>query len=277
MDMDWLESVLYGLLAGFTEFLPVSAQAHRAILLGIFGAEAEHPVMGLFIHIGIIAALYFSCKLQLRKLYREYRLTKAPRRRRRRFPDLQSMRDISLFKTACIPLIFGFFLYTKASAWGEKLYMIALFLLLNGLILYVPMFLPQGNKDSRSMSRLDGVLIGLGAAASILPGVSRVGAASSAAIARGADMQQAYKWSLLLSFPALLILTCFDCYSIITVGLAGIKFIFILQCLLSACVACLGAYLGITFMKVLATRTGFFNFSYYCWGAALFVFILYLI
>lgn len=278
MDMSWLESALYGLLAGFTEFLPVSAQAHRAILLGIFGAETEHPVMGLFIHIGIMAALYFSCKLQLRKLFREYRLGKMTRRRRRgRFLDLQSMRDISLFKAACIPLVLVFFLYTKTAVWGEKLYMIALFLLLNGLILYVPMFLPQGNKDSRSMSRLDGVLIGLGAAVSILPGVSRVGASSSVAIARGADMQQAYRWSLLLSFPALLILTCFDCYGIITTGFAGVKFIFVLQCILSAGVACLGAYLGIAFMKVLATRTGFFNFSYYCWGAALFVFILYLI
>ncbi len=277
MDISWFESLLFGLLSGFTEFLPVSAQAHRTIIYGILGAESVHPIVVLFIHIGTVISLYTSSKLQFRKLYREYRLGKGPRRRRSRVPDMQSLRDLSLVKSACIPFVLSFLLYPKTVVFADRLYMIATFLFLNGVILYIPMFLPQGNKDSRSMSRLDGVLLGLGAALSILPGVSRIGAISSVAIARGADMQQAYKWSLLLSLPGLVVLMCFDIYSIYTVGVSGIDFIFILHCVLSACTAYLGAYLAITLMKALTTRTGFYNFSYYSWGAALFAFILYLI
>ena len=91
------------------------------------------------------------------------------------------------------------------------------------------------------------------------------------------DMQQAYKWSLFLSIPALIVLSCFDLYGVFITGFAGTNFTFILQCLISGCFAYLSTYFAITVMKVLTTRAGFFNFSYYSWGAALFAFILYLI
>ena len=277
MEISWLESILLGLVSGFAEFLPVSAQAHRAILLSIFSAEAVHPIMELCVHIGILVALYYSSKFQLNKLHREFRMSRASARRRRRTPDFQSLRDLSLIKCASIPLVLSFLLYSKTAEYSNRIYLVSVFLLLNGLILYIPMFLPQGNKDSRSMSRLDGFLIGLGAALSIFPGISRVGVASSVAIARGADMQQAYKWSLFLSIPALIVLSCFDLYGVFITGFAGTNFTFILQCLISGCFAYLSTYFAITVMKVLTTRAGFFNFSYYSWGAALFAFILYLI
>ena len=42
MEIGWLESLLYGLLSGFTEFVPVSAQAHGAILRRLFGCGEIH-------------------------------------------------------------------------------------------------------------------------------------------------------------------------------------------------------------------------------------------
>ena len=54
-----------------------------------------------------------------------------------------------------------------------------MFLFFNGIILYIPQFLPTGNRDSRTLSRVEGLLMGLGGAASILPGISAVGTAMS--------------------------------------------------------------------------------------------------
>ena len=33
MDLNWFESIIYGLFLGLTDILPVSAQAHKLIML----------------------------------------------------------------------------------------------------------------------------------------------------------------------------------------------------------------------------------------------------
>jgi undecaprenyl pyrophosphate phosphatase UppP len=82
---------------------------------------------------------------------------------------------------------------------------------------------------------------------------------------------------MLLAIPALAVLILFDLIAIVTVGLEGVKFIAILQYLISGVTAFIGAYLSIMLARNILQKTGIFVFSYYCWGAAIFTFILYLI
>ena len=39
MDLNWFESFLYGLFSGLTDILPVSAEAHRILMLKCFGIQ----------------------------------------------------------------------------------------------------------------------------------------------------------------------------------------------------------------------------------------------
>lgn len=275
MNMEWFESVLFGLVSGLTEFLPVSAQAHQTLMLKLFGAS-DSPLLRLLIHGTILLALYQSCAEQIGHLLREQKLIRVPPRRRRRQPDMVKILDMRLLRTAAVMLVLGFLAYPMLSAWGTDLHIIAPMLVLNGLILYIPMHMANGNKDARSMSQLDAVLLGLSGACAVVPGISRVGAVASAAVARGADKEHALRWSLLLSIPALLCLMGFDVYGIITGGLGALSLPVVLQMLLSAAAAFGGAYGGIRMMRFMAFRVGFSGFSYYCWGAALFSFIMYL-
>lgn len=276
MDIDWIETLLYGIVSGLTEFLPVSAQAHQLILLNLFGENDTHALMDMFVRLGSLAALLLSSVSLIRRSYREYKLSRVPKRRRKRELNMQSVLDIRFVKMACIPLIAGFFLYPRTMQWNSSLPLVAVFLLLNGIILYIPMYLAKGNKDSRNMSSLDGILFGLGAALSFLPGVSRVGASTSIAAARGADTQQALKWSLILSIPALAGLICFDLYAVMTGSLTGVDLVFILKSVLGGVASYLGTSLSIALIKTITVRSDFSGFSYYSWGAALFTFILYL-
>ena len=82
--MNWLESILYGFISGLSEFMPVSSQAHQAILLFLFG-ETEDPVlMRLFTKLGVMAALLYTSRTLLKRLQKEQQLKKVPKRRRRR-------------------------------------------------------------------------------------------------------------------------------------------------------------------------------------------------
>lgn len=276
MDLNWLEALLYGLVSGITEFLPVSAQAHQMILLNLFGYSESNGLLNLFVHIGMFAALAVTSGGYIKKIYKEYKLSKNNRRRRKRELNFQAVFDIRFVRIACIPALIGFIFYGKTLQWENTVPIVALFMLFNGIILFIPMYMSRGNKDSRNMSALDGILFGLGSALSVLPGVSRIGTGFSLAAMRGADTQHAYKWCLILSVPMLLVLSCFDIYRIFAVGLAQIEFMFVLKCILSAVATYFSATVAITFMKTLTSRSGLASFSYYSWGAALFAFILYL-
>ena len=277
MDINFFESCLYGLISGLAEFLPVSPEAHQVLLRQLFGIEGNLPLLNLFVHIGALLAVFQGAKEILQRLLREYQLRRIPRRRRRRPSDAQSAADISLLKTALIPLLIGFLIYIKSQSWQLSAHIVAPLLFLNGIILYIPMYLPAGNKDARSLSPLDGLLVGLSAMLAVFPGISRGAATTSVAAARGAEPQHGYRWGLVLAIPALAVLILFDVISLLTTELTGITFVSVIQCLIGGITAFMGGFIGITLTRSIMQKTGIFVFSYYCWGAAIFTFILYLI
>lgn len=275
MELGWLESLFYGLVSGLTEFLPISSQAHQVLMRKVFGAEGS-GTLDLLIHLGALMALLVCCSGQVGKLRREQRLARVPKRRRKRQPDRRILLDGRIVRSALLPLILGFLFYSRVAQWGEKLYLISIFCVLNGLILFIPTLLPNGNKDSRSMSALDGLLIGLGSAVSVIPGISRMGAIHSVATVRGADRQHALNWALLLSIPALLLLMAMDVFAIVGAGLGGLTFPILIRYILAGAASFGGAYIGIFILRFLTVSTGLSAFSYYSWGMALLTFILYL-
>ncbi len=275
MDLNWLECLLYGVVSGFAEFLPISMQAHQSILLRFMGSEPV-PLLQFMIRIAVFFALIVSTKEQLNLLYREMRLSALPARRRRRPVDRKSVLDIRLIKTAFYPLLISFVFYPLTSQWHGRLNIIAALLLLNGTILFAPQFFPTGNKDSRSVSGLESVLFGLISGLGVLPGVSRIASGTSICSLIGADQKQAYHWCLLLSIPAFGFLFGFDIQAIILSGTGIGSFWDVLRCILAAAAAYWGAVASIRMMRFVAVNSGFTGFAYYCWGAALFTFVLFL-
>lgn len=189
---------------------------------------------------------------------------------------MQYVFDWNFLKTACIPLLIGYFLLRKLSDWRYMLPVVSALMAVNGLLLHIPAYLSKGNKDSRSMSGLDGLLFGLLSAFGFLPGISRIGTGISLASARGADAQQAFRWSLLLSVPGLALAFLAEAAGVFSADTVPLENGFLMKCVLIGVVSFVGSSLGIRAMKAASVRLGFECFSYYCWGAALFSFILYL-
>lgn len=276
MDINWIQAVLYGIISGLSEFVPVSSQAHQLILRSLFGIHDVDHLMNLFAHLGMLTALGVTTGSYIKRSLHEHSFSKTSRRRRKRQVNPQAVCDVNFISTACIPMLLSFLLYSKTQQWENKVPIVSIFLLVNGIILLIPMYLAKGNKDSRHMSSFDAVLFGVASALSAFPGISRIGIGSSFAIARGADPNYAYKWSLFLSAPVLFVLICFDLASLFAVGLAGAGAVYILKCILCGVFSHIGASLAITLLKAITLRNGISGLSYYSFGAALFAFILYL-
>lgn len=274
MELNWLESIIFGLLSGLGEILPVSARAHGILLLKIFGAEDNSQLFYLLVHLAILAAVYISCQNQIVRYLRARSISRIPKKKRKRPLDTRSLMDFRMLRTMVIPVILAFIFYNRCQGIGQKAVWLSVLLFLNGVILYIPQFLPGSNKDSRTLTRLEGLLMGLGGAASVLPGISGVGASLSIGSVCGVERTYALNMTLLMEIVVLVGLIVYDIIGIISVGLGTLSFLILIKYLLSAAAAFAGAYLGIRILRALADEAGFSVFAYYCWGAALFAFIL---
>ena len=275
MGLNWIESIFYGFFAGLADILPVSAQAHRMLLGTLLGEDSESALLRLLIHIATLVALYYSCQSHILRISRANKLSKIPKRRRKRPLDTVALMDLSMLKMMLIPVVFGFIFYNKLSSLVTILSVLSFTMFLNGVILFVPQFLPGSNKDSQSMAPVDSLLMGLGAVASLIPGISCIGAVTSIATVRGADKTYSLNISLLLNIVMTIGLILYDLFAIATEGVV-LSFGLLVSYLLCAAAAFLGVYLGIKLMRKLASTAGYGLFAFYCWGAALFSFILFL-
>lgn len=274
MELNWFNSVIYGLLSGLMDILPVSAQAHKVLLLKFFGVKELENVQHLLIHIGIFAALYYTSQAQFIRMNRARALARIPKKKRKRPLDTRSMMDWSLLKTIVVPVILGLFCYQYVQNIQTDFLLIALFLFLNGVILYVPQFLPTGNRDSRTLSRVEGLLMGLGGAVSVLPGISAIGAATSIGSVCGVERTYGLNMALMMNTFLTAGLIVYDLLGIAEAGLGTLSFLILIRYLLTAAAAFCGTLLGIKVMRHIAGQRGFSMFGIYCWGMALFIFIL---
>ena len=275
--MSPLESVFYGLVSGIAEFLPVSARAHQIVMRYMFGVGQKTFLQELFLHIGLLVAIIFANRDFLSALKRENRKRVSPRRSRTPVVRSAAYYDLRLLKTASATLLLGLVLSIATSGFENNLLLIMAFLLLNATVLLLAEHTSRGNRDARTMTGLDGIVMGILGAFSVLPGVSRTGMIVSYTAARGADMKRAADWAVLLGLPAVGLMIIFDFAGLFTVGAGVVTFLTVLSCILSGVAAFCGGYVGMKLLRTVLTHSGFAGFAYYSIGAALFTFILYLI
>lgn len=277
MELNWLQSILFGLVSGAADIIPVSGQAHRLLLLKFFGVNQMPNLLALLLHLSVAAALYLSSQGQFVRMNRARALARIPKKKRKRPLDTRSMMDWSLIKTMLVPTVIGLLLNSRVRGWSVNMFLIAGMLFVNGLILYIPQFLPTSNRDSRTLTRLEGVLMGLGAGASVLPGISTVGIMASIASVCGIERLYGLNMTFIVKLFFLIGLMVYDVLAIITDGLGGLTVMLLAQYLFTGLLSFGASMFAIRLLRRLAPEHGFHTFGVYCWGLALFTFILNLV
>lgn len=271
--MNLFQSLIYGLVSGISEFLPISSRGHQAFLRKLFGVTELEPLREILIQIAFLLAIIVSCGTYIVKMQREIRNR---RNRRSRLADKRILYDYRMIRTAVIPMLLIMLMQGVFSLVSQSFALLALTFAVNGIIVYVPNHLAHGNKDGSKMSTLDALLLGVFASFSMVPGLSRVGSAMSCSIARGADKSKAYNWVLLISIPAIVFWIVVNFVAGISGGFGTITILTFLGYIISALGAFGMALAGIYLMRFMTVRIGFSGFGFYCWGAAFLAFILYL-
>lgn len=276
--MTYFSSMFLGLIQGLAEFLPISSSGHLAIFQNIFGlisAEADDMFFDVLLHLGTLLAVFAAYWGEIKALVLEFftmvHLRKLPAGQK---PDRLSRRMIAFLIIGTLPLFLIMPIKDKVEVLYSNNFFIGFALLVTGLLLFVSDRMNHGNKDLRSASILDAILVGVGQAIAVVPGLSRSGTTISAGLARGFDREFAVKFSFLLSIPAVLganILSFIDAVE------AGIDWSLMPVYLAGVAVAAVSGYLAIRLLKYISQKGSFGGFAYYCWGAGLVTLLLSLI
>ena len=198
--MEYLKFILYGLIQGLTEFIPVSSTAHLKVISLFLGIDDPGASLSATIQLGSVFAIAwyfrndnFNFRSQSSKNFLEYLLHE--RLLRSVFigtiPIVLLGGSIKLF----IPYFFDNILRSNLS--------IALVSFLMAFFMYLADSSKRGSINIKNHDYSDSVLIGFFQAFAIFPGVSRSGITISSALISGWERGDAAKFSFLLGMPAI--------------------------------------------------------------------------
>ena len=275
--MDWnvLYYCIYGFFAGLSELMPVSASAHAYLTDLMTDLETMHPLLRMMCHGTCLFSVLLFFRSRIRHIIRETRIASQPIHRRRRQPDMTAVLDAKVILIGLIPMAIGILLSAVFYGRFAKLPVLSLILLISGIVLYIPPFLPGANKDSRSLSRKDGLVLGFWSAFGFIPGMSRVGTMIATGLMKGCDKQYISDLTMLMSVPALLGLVIVDLATLMA-GNPAITSAMVGHFAVASVMTFAGAWLAMVIVRYITTKSNFYGFAYYNWGLALFSFLVYL-
>ncbi|NPA91461.1 MAG: undecaprenyl-diphosphatase UppP [Chloroflexi bacterium] len=195
--MSVLQAFALGLLQGLTEFLPVSSSGHLVIVPWLLGWPHASLTFDTLVHWGTLTAvlLYFRSEVVF---YTKAAWTSL----RRRSLDVPGARVAWAIALGTLPgALAGVLLEDLFENLFHAPKAAAAFLLVTAGLLVTSEWVGQRVRTLEHMRLVDGLLIGIGQALAITPGISRSGATMAAGLMRGYRREDAARFSFLLGIP----------------------------------------------------------------------------
>ena len=177
--MSVLTAVVLGLVQGIAEFLPISSSGHLAIaehLLSIQGASNVPDFFDVLLHLGTLVAVFAAYWDDIRDMIVEF-FTGIGDLAHHRTPNPvpPARRLILLIIVGTLPLFVMVPFRRFFTELGDNMYFIGGALIVTGILLFVSDRVRHGRKTEKTATLLDALLVGIGQAIALCPGISRSG------------------------------------------------------------------------------------------------------
>ena len=197
--MDWLQAILLGILQGLTEFLPISSSAHLRVVPAFLGWEDPGAAFTAVVQIGteVAVLLYFWRDLWRIALAWLKALVRPEHR------DEADARLGWFIIVGSMPIVLlGVLFQEKIETSARNLWLVGTMLIVFGIILGVADRVGAHRFPISHLGWRDAVLLGIGQAMALIPGVSRSGATISMGLFLGYERAAATRYAFLLAIPA---------------------------------------------------------------------------
>lgn len=204
-----VQAIVYGILQGLTEFLPISSSAHIRIAPALLGWADPGAAFTANIQLGTILAVLIYFRNDLGKAVIGWFAGLRDSSRR----DTQEYKMGSAILVGTLPIILlGFGLKKYIEQDLRSLYVVAGMLIVMGLLLGAADHLGRRNRDLSAVGPRDGFVVGMWQVLSLIPGASRSGSTITGAMFAGFDRATAARFSFLLSVPSITLAALYTMY-----------------------------------------------------------------
>jgi len=191
--VDYLDSLILGIIQGLTEFLPVSSSGHLELgksLLGDNSLPKESMIFTVVLHFATALSTIVVFRKDIFEIIKELL----------KFEWNSNTQFIFKIIISMLPaaLIGVFFETELESLFSNNIVLVGAMLIITGLLLLLA---DRAQNTSKNVSFKNAFTVGVAQAVAILPGISRSGATISTAVLLGIDKTKAARFSFLMVIP----------------------------------------------------------------------------
>jgi undecaprenyl-diphosphatase len=217
-DVNLFQAIVYGIVQGLTEFLPISSTAHLRIVPALFNWDDPGAPFTAVIQLGTTLAviLYFWREL--------FHVVTAW------FRGLvdKSVRSTLEYRMgwylilATVPVsVFGLAFSHQIETSARNLWVISITMIALAFVMIWAERVGSRSREEEDLDVRDALAVGTAQALALIPGASRSGTTITAGLFRGLDRATAARFSFLLSIPAVLLSGLYEARKIDDKGGAG--------------------------------------------------------
>ncbi len=196
--MNFFESIILGIIQGFTEFLPVSSSGHLEIGKALLGVQFEENAVlfSAVVHaataLSTVVVYYKDIGAILRDLFR--------------FEWNDSTKFAAYVLVSMVPVGITYVLLGDLldELFSGQILLVGLMLLVTAALLFLSSRIQSSGSELGEITFGKAFVVGISQAFALLPGVSRSGSTISTALMLGIDREKAARFSFLMVIPVIL-------------------------------------------------------------------------
>jgi undecaprenyl-diphosphatase len=247
-----IAAILWGLIQGLTEFLPVSSSGNLVVIPALFsklGFDVAPPDLAVtaVLHLGTLVAVLIYFRADIRKVLQLG-------------TNAEGRKIALLVGIGTIPALFGLPFADSIDRFQDDVSKVGWALVVTGVILIVGQRLATGARDLMSGRIPDALVIGFAQMFALIPGISRSGITISAGNGRKFEPVEAARFSFLLGIPAI---AGGGLSQLLNLSDSNVVWS---QLLVGTLVAGVSGYAAIAFLLRSLNRIGLVPFAIYCFA-----------
>ena len=268
MMLDILKSIIFGVVQGVAEFLPISSSGHLVILHRIISLPVNNDLaFDVALHLATLLAVGYYFRRDIFELAVAWFKSLGGK-------SSELSRLAWLIVLATIPAaIAGELLDSWIETKFRSTLLVALMLALVGGLLLVAERVKRPRIKGLNINRSQALAIGAAQALALVPGTSRSGITIIAGLFLGLERQMAVKFSFLLSIPIILGAALTKLPSLLSVSAGSGESLILGASFISAAVS---GFFAIKYLMAWSSHRGLEIFAYYRFALAV-VLIVYLL
>ncbi|MDP4191700.1 MAG: undecaprenyl-diphosphatase UppP [Bacteroidota bacterium] len=264
--MNILQAILFGIVQGLSEFLPISSTAHLIFTGKIFVNDLieNYPerwtAFMAVIQLGTLLAVLIYFRKDLINIIRDFLKDNLFQRKSFNGQSLNSKMGWLIIIGTLPVVVIGLSLkHYIEGAFTKNLIVISFSLIVLGILLAIAEKVSSFKKDINHLNWLDSLIVGIAQAFALIPGSSRSGTTITAGLFLGFTRETAARFSFLLSIPAVLASGLLE----LKESLPYLDKSMTLNLIVATLAAFISGYLAIDFLLKFLKRNSTFIFVYY--------------